>query len=216
MAEFVTPDIVRNFLVANETASGQWSDSLIGSNIASASANLQRWTNRQFEPQGSNAAVKKTFTTMGRSYLVLPDLQSASSVELNAATLTADSTYYLVPDRQNSGVFIGIELPGTNDFLSSSEWFDRGYDDPLFRARLRQGLPNDLVIWGVWGHAVYPAELQHAATVLAGYYTLRTDALLSGTVNRLDSGVVFDLSGLPREVRDFVSDWRIGDVMVTF
>lgn len=216
MAEFVTPDIVRAYLQANEQATGQWSDSLIGSNIAAASANLQRWTNRQFEPQGSNAAVKKVFTTNGRDYLVLPDFQTLTTVTLNGATLELDVSYYRVPDRLNTGVYVGIEFPNRIDYLTSSEWWDRGYDSRLFQNRLRRGLPDDLICWGHWGHAVYPAELQHAATVLAAYYTLRVDAVLSGSAARLDAGVVLDYSGLPREVRDFIAAWRLGDPMVTY
>ena len=58
--------MVRDYLVITDT-SGQWSSSLIGSNIAAASGNLQRWTGRQFEPQGSNTAVTKRFSTHGRT-----------------------------------------------------------------------------------------------------------------------------------------------------
>lgn len=214
MAEFVTPDNVRDYLQAQEQATGQWSDSLIGSNIAAASGNLQRWTRRQFEPQGSNFTVTKKLTTLGRSYLVIPDCRSISAVRLNGAALTADESYYLQPDRMASDVFVGIEFPNQRELLRSHDWFDRGYDLPDFRRTLAGGVPNDLELDSTeWGHVPYPPELLHAATVLAGFYTLRPDALLSGA-RQTPEGNVFDLSRLPLEVQGFVSSWKLEDAVV--
>lgn len=213
MAEFTTPSDVRDYLVATGTT-GQWSTARIGSNIAAASGNLQRWTNRQFEPQGSNSNITKRFSTLGRSYLVIPDVRSVTAVRLNGATLTANESYYLQPDRLQTGVHVGIEFPNRVNFRHSSEWFDRGYDSPYWRSRLLTGLPNDLEIdSNAWGHSPLPSELIHATTVLAAFYTIRPDALLSGA-RQTPEGNVFDLSRLPLEVQGFVSDWKLDDQVV--
>jgi hypothetical protein len=212
MADFVVPANVRDYLQATGLT-GQWSNAIIGSNIAAASGNLQRWTGRQFEPQGSNLAVTKRFTTNGQAYMVLPGLVSASSVTLQGTTLEADTTYWLIPDRLNTGVHTAIQLRafGRYDYRSNPEWFDRNLDHPRW---FGSTLPNDLAIAGHWGHFPYPPELMHATTVLAGYYTLRSDALLAGTVNRLEQGVIFDLSQLPIEVQNFVDQWRLREQAV--
>lgn len=213
MAEFCVPDNVRDYLQA-ESVSGQWSDPQLGSNIAAASGNLQRWTHRQFEPQGSNFTVTKTFSTMGRSYLVIPDCRSVSAVRLHGAALEADTSYFLQPDRMQDGYFVGIEFPSQRALLHSNDWFDRGYDLPEYRRRLVSGQPNDLQIdSSAWGHDPYPPELIHAAAVLAAFYTIRPDALLSGA-RQTPEGNVFDLSRLPLEVQGFVNDWRLSDAPV--
>lgn len=209
MASFVSESDVRDYLQVSGT-SGQWSSGLIGSNIRAASNNLQRWTNRQFEAQ---AATTKTFSTLGRQYLVLPGLRTATSVTLNSSALTADESYYLQADRLQTGVYVGIEFPNRASFLHSSDWFDRGYDSPLWRSRLVTGLPNDLVIVGDWGHSPIPDEVLHATKVLAAYYTIRPDALLSGA-RQTPEGNVFDLSRLPVEIQGFINDWKLEDRVV--
>ena len=210
MAEFVTPADVRAYLQASENV-GQWSNSLIGSNIAAASGNLQRWTGRQFEAQSNT---RKVFTTHGAAYVTIPDLRSTSEITLQGTTLEAESTYYLVPDRMNTGVYTGVQFRafGAYDYRSNPEWFDRNLDNPRW-GRDHYSLPNDLVITGTWGHVPIPAEVQHATIVLAAYYVLRSDALLSGQLARLEQGVVLDYSNLPIEVQNFVETWRLGPVM---
>ena len=217
MAEFVTVANVKDYLQATGTT-GQWSSAVIGSNITAASADLQRWTNRQFEPQGSNTAVTKRFTTNGAAFMVIPDLRSATSVTLQGTTLEDGSTYHLIPDKYNSGVFTGIQFRafGRYDYRGNPDWFDRNLDS--WRWQYSGGsysLPNDLTITGAWGWVPLPDSLLHATTVLAGYYVLRSDALLSGAINRLQEGIIFDLSQLPVEVQNFVREWKLSDQMAT-
>jgi len=145
----------------------------------------------------------------------IPDLRSAVSVNLQGTALTADETYYLIPDSQHLGVHIGIQFRafGRYDYRSNPEWFDRNLDSPRYLSA-RGSLPNDLVIDGHWGHIPYPDGLLHATIALAGFYVLRSDALLSGAINRIEQGVVFDLSTLPIEARRFVEEWKIGPSLV--
>jgi hypothetical protein len=217
MVMFVSEDDVRGYLSASETATGQWSDGFIQSNIRVASSFLQRATGRQWEAQSSTT---KTFTTFGRSAVVLPGLRGTTpAVELNGATLTLDETFYLVPDFLQTGIYVGIEFPrlrDAGDYRSYADWFDRNYDSPLFRGRLSQGLPNNLSIgptdWGVLP-ANYPDELLHATKVLAGWDTIRPDALLSG-VKQTPEGNIFDMSRLPAEVSQFIASWKLSTAVV--
>lgn len=143
--------------------------------------------------------------------MTIPDLQSATAVTLNSSTLTANSSYYLIPDSQNTGVFISIDLPQYRapfDYRSYPDWFDKNYDSPLYQQRLRSGIPNDLSIAGTWGHATIPDEVAQATKVLAAWYTKRPDAVLSNTL-QTPEGNVLDLSRIPPEVREFIANWRI-------
>lgn len=212
MANFVDPQVIRDYLQVTGVT-GQWSNSLIGSNVAAASNNLQNWTHRQFEPQGSNTAVTKSFSTAGMASVTIPDLRAVTTMSLNGSDLVANETYYLISDRNQSGVFVGIEFPGARRTWSPGlNTFDINYNH--MRWGRYDTLPSNLSITGVWGHFPYPPELLHATTVLAGYYTLRPDALLGGAVNRLEQGVIFDLSRYPIEVQTFVEQWRIESPMV--
>lgn len=205
MASFTSIAAVREFLGGSTTP--QFGDGPIGSNILVASAALQRLTNRQFEVQSNT----KVFTTRGRASLTIPDLISASAVTLNGSALTQDSSFYLIPDAQNTGVFTAIDLPQYRnrfDYRSYSDWFDKNYDSPLYQQRLQNGIPNDLSITGVWGHVPIPDELAHATKVLAAWYTKRPDAVLSNTI-QTPEGNILDLSRMPPEVQGFVQQWRI-------
>jgi len=211
MAAFATVADARAYL-GGPADSGQFTTAIIGSNIVVASAALQRMTHRQFEAQ---VGATKTFSTEGRANVTIPDLESATAVTLNSSSLTANSTYYLIPDGMNSGVHTGIQFRafGRYDYRSNPEWFDRNLDSPRYLSA-RGSLPNDLVIDGHWGHIPYPDSLLHNTIVLAGHYVLRSDALLSGAINRIEQGVIFDMSALPHETRRFVEEWKIGPTLV--
>ena len=212
MAQFVDPQVVRDILQVNASqATTQWSNALIGSNIATASENLQRWTHRQFEPQGSNLAITRTFSTEGAGSVHLPDLRGATSVSLGGATLTQNETYYWVRDSQFPEVLVGIEFPSrTAGWYPGLNTFDINYNHLRWDGWRPQTLPGDLSITSTqWGWVPYPNALLHATAVLAAYYTLRSDALLSSAINRLEEGVIFDLSRYPIEVQDFVTTFKI-------
>src|SRR6185503_6103567 len=198
MAAFATVADARAYL-GGPADSGQFTTAIIGSNIVVASAALQRMTHRQFEAQ---VGVTKTFSTEGRANVTIPDLESATAVTLNSSSLTANSTYYLIPDSMNTGVFTAVGLPQYRDrmdYRSYPDWFDKNYDSPLAQRRLASGIPNDLSITGNWGHTVIPDEVAHAAKVLAAWYTKRPDAVLSNTI-QTPEGNVLDLSRIPPEV----------------
>ena len=202
------PQAVRDYLNITATT-GQYSDSLIGSNINAATSFLQRKTGRQFEYQGSN--VRKVFSTEGRAAITIPDLQLANSVTLQGVTLDVDSTYYLIPDRKNTGVFTGIQFRafGQYDYRSNPQWFDRNLDNWRWAAGSR--LPNDLAIEGEWGYRTYPSDVLTAVTILAAYYTKYPDAIISGGIQTTEGTVVL---GFPDPVQAFIDDWRLSEPLV--
>lgn len=210
----VTAAAVREYMGLNSVSSdSRYSDDTIGSNIRAAGWYLERATGRTFE----DVTATRKYTTNGATFLVLPGLRTASAVTLSGSALTADSTYYLIPDVQQSGVYTGIQFrafrarSGGPAYLSNPEWFDRGLDmrNPYGEDALTS-VPNDLSIAGDWGWADgdVPEPVLHAVKVLAAFYTKRPDALLSGAIQTPD-GTTLDLSQLPVEVRVFIEEWRV-------
>ncbi len=216
---FVSAASVREYLSLDPTASAsKYSDETIGSNIRAASWTLERATGRVF----GDITATKLFTTNGAAYLTIPGLRTATAVSLQGTALTADLTYWLTPDVQQSGVFTGVQFRPFGSYstrsgpayLSNPEWFDRGLDFGLDSYRAGYGgfqltsLPNDLSIAGSWGYTDMPEPIRHATKVLAAYYTLRPQAILSGSLVTPDGNFV-NLSNLPVEVREFVAEWDV-------
>jgi hypothetical protein len=216
---FVTAAQVREYLELNDPgSSSKYSDATIGSNIRAASYTLERVTHRWF---ADRTATTLKFTTNGAASVLLPGLRTATTVTMQGAGLTEDSTYWLVPDDAQSGVFTALQVrPFASGragawWLSNPEWFDRNLDSPFYPANRGYGytsLPNDLVIVGDWGYEDddnFPEPIRLATKALAGYYTLHPSALLSGAQST-GEGNIFDLSRLPIEVQSFVAEWRLG------
>lgn len=216
----VTAASVREYMeLSSPGSTSKYTDATLGSNIRAAQAQLERWTSRRFEDQTATLV----FSTNGRAFIPIPGLRSVSSAPtLQGTALTVDDTYYLTPDTQQTGVYTGIQFrafrtTGTNGpwWLSNPEWFDRNLDHPFYPANRGESmtLPNDLSITGSWGwtDALMPEPVRHAVKVLAGYYTLRSDALVTGG-RFTPGGDVMDLSQYPIEIQTFVADWKVGSM----
>lgn len=211
MTAFVTAADVRGYLVIDGTT-GRYSDGAIGSNIRAASEFLERATHRVF----ADTTATKVFTTQGRTAITIPGLRSASSVTLQSTVLTADQSYYLIPDAQQSGLYTSIQFRGFSSrtaasYLSNPEWFDRDLDVMWAKGwDWTYSLPNDLSITGSWGYtdASLPEAVRHAAKVLAGWYTKRPDSVLAN-VSITPDGNVLNYGDLPPEVGDFIANWRL-------
>jgi hypothetical protein len=207
----VTADAVRAYMELNASTSSRYSDSTIGSNIRAAGAFLERHTGRYLGDQ----TLTLKFTTEGRAWVPIPGLRTATSVTLDGSVLVADSGYYLIPDVAQTGVYTGIQFHAFETranrgpwYYGHSDWFDRGLDMPNPSGYTdTASIPNNLVIVGAWGYteAIMPEEARQAAKVLAGFYTKRPDAILSGGF-QTEAGV-FDLSQYPVEVQDFIRQW---------
>lgn len=209
MTAFVAVSAVRDYLEVNAGSTSKYSDALIGSNIRAASAFIERRTGRQFE----RVTATKVFTTHGRAAVTIPGLASASAVTLQGSTLTADSTYWLLPDAQQTGLYTAIQVRnfGTYDYRSNPEWFDRNLDSPYWnRYGMASSLPNDLSITGTWGllPADYPEPLLHATKVLAAWYTKRPDSILANVAITAE-GTALDYSNIPPEVGDFIAAYKL-------
>lgn len=218
---FVTAQMVRDYLNLEASGSSRYSDSTLGSNIRAAANFLERRTNRYLFDRTTSV----TITTNGKAYIQIPGLRAASSVELAGGALTADTSYWLVPDEMDTGLYTGVQLRGFNTtrggpwYLGVPDWFERNLDHPYWNTGPGAGnysLPNDLVITGTWGFVAgtEPEEVLHVNKVLAAYFTKRPDAVLSGGVVTEEGGI-FDLSQLPIEVAAFISDWRLGAAAVS-
>lgn len=211
---WVTPSDVRTFANFNAT-DGRYSDASLGSNIRMAERYLQKATSRQWE--GETAS--KTFTTHGAASVVIPDLRSASSVTLSSTALVSQSTYWLIPSRQDQNVYTGIQVRPFDvvgkGYLANPEWFDRNLDRYYERYGhgYDTGLPNDLVITGDWGWSPIPEDVLHAVKALAAFYTLRPDAVLANSRQSPD-GTVYDLSAMPLEATSVILEWQAGTQLV--
>ncbi len=212
---FVTATEVRDYLGTTATT-GQYSAAVIGSNIRSATTYLERKTGRQFTKQENEA---KTFTSHNRAAFTIPDLQTASSVTENGATLTADETYYLIPDRRSSGIFTAIAFRIASqrrdgpEYLHSPEWWDRGLD--WRRYGPYESEHNDVIITGDWGYdevsgVLLPEDAKLAIKVLAAFYTKRPDSVLAN-VAVTPEGALLTYRELPMEAREFIDEWRLSD-----
>lgn len=210
---FTTEAAVRAILDLNASAASRYSADTIASNIRASAWFLERSTGRIFRDE---SALTLKFSTNNAATVYVPGLRSVSSVTLNGAALTADTSYWLLPDVQQSGVSTGIQLRpftrGSGDtwYLGIPDWFERNLDSPKWNQDRGGALPNDLVVAGAWGYAEadLPAPVRDANTRHAAWLTLRSDALLSGA--RATEAGIFDLSNLPVEVQEFVASWKTG------
>lgn len=209
MPAFVNASNVRAY-AGIDGITAPWSEANLGSNIRAASAFLEKRTGRQFELQLNTT---KKFTTNGQAYINVPDLRSVSSLTLSTAAQTADTDYYLIPDHQQTGVYIGVQFRGFGrgtDYRTRADWFDRNLDRHPW---LVGSEPNDLSITGDWGHSPIPEEVMHATKVLAAWFTRRPDALLGG-VSVTAGGTEVDLGAIPAEVRLFIEEWKLSAQVV--
>jgi hypothetical protein len=198
------------------STTGRYSDAAIGSNISAAWEFLERATGRWF---GNRASVTWTTTSQGATSVPIPGFRTVTSATQQGTTLVADSTYYLVPDSQQSGVFTAVQLRGFGSrsdgpwYLSNPEWFDRNLDSYHYGSGWRYSVPNDLVLAGAGGYVDtdVPFAARHAAKVLAGWYTLRPNSLLAN-VSVTPEGANIDNSSLPTEVRQFLAEWSLAGI----
>lgn len=209
---FTTEQAVRDIIDLNASATSRYSSGTIASNIRASAWFLERATGRIFRDE-SNLTLK--FTTSNAGSVYLPGLRTASSVSLNGSARTADQSYWLAPDAQQTGVYTAIEFHpfSGSSYLSYPDWFDRNLDSPYWQQlnSTRRSIPNDLVIAGAWGYtdASLPEPVRDANTRHAAWLTLRSDSLLSGA-RATPEGNIFDLSQLPTEVQQFIASWKSG------
>lgn len=215
MSQFVTAQEVRAYLDIQATT-GRAGDTNLTLLIQSASDFLERATGRIITASASNTA--RTFSTYGSAVVTVPDLRAVSSATLQGTSLAADSTYWLVPARQQpvtgSPIYTGVQLRPYDrwDYRSNPEWFDRNLDN--WRWPSGYSLPNDLVITGLWGWTTTPPQWRHATMVLAGFYYKRPDSLLANVAITPEGGVL-NYGDMPPEVRELIEGWRLSEQVVS-
>lgn len=227
MTTVVQVQDIRDIIRANNPniTDSTLTDGVIGSNLRASQAFIERATNRYFADRPTQTYV---YSTNGAPYIDIPGVRTVTAASWPAGVtldLTAGTgTASLIPDAQQTGVYIGIQLrpfvrvgSGGPWWRSSPEWFDRNLDSPYYPGNygggdgLFAGIPNDLSISGDWGYADadLPEPFRDAVKLLAAWKTLRPGSLLSG-VSTTAEGNVIDLSNMPTEVQMFISEWRLG------
>lgn len=215
MSQFATAQELRDYLDINATT-GRASNGNLDLFLQSASDFLERATGRIIKASASNT--QRTFSTFGNAALTIPDLRTVSSVTSQGTTLVADSTYWLVPSRQQpvSGetIYTGIQFHAFDrwDYRSNPEWFDRNLDN--WKWGSGYSLPNDLVITGLWGWANTPPQWKLATLVLAGYEYKRPDSLLANVAITPEGGIL-NYGQMPPEVAELISMWKLGGAVVS-
>lgn len=217
MSQFATAIQLRTYLDTTKIT-GRYTGENLDFLLETASNQLERATGRLITASASNTA--KTFSTSGRAVITIPDLRVASSVSMGGGTLTADQSFWLLPSAQAQDIYTGIQVrpwrgpsSGASWYLAYPEWFDRNLDSPLFGASGDRGLPNDLVVTGLWGWATVPKSWILATMALAGYYLKHADALNVGGGTTAEE-LVIDFSEYPAEVRQHIKDWQLGEQVV--
>lgn len=199
---------VRQFMGLEVDATSKYTDSTINSNIRTALTTLERLTKRRFADRTESL----TYSSHGRDYITIHGFRTVSGVTKSGASLVANSSYYLHPDMQQTGVSTGLSfgIGRGNDYRSNPEWFDRDLDHPLYRAYYSDVLPNDVVVTGATGYASadVPDEVLMATKHLAAYFTTLASANSAGFLSTPD-GNAFDLSSMPPYVQAFVANWSI-------
>lgn len=205
---------VRDFLDLDADATSRYTDQTIGSNIRQASWFLERATNRLFGARTQGMV----FTTNGNPYVTIPGLRAAGTVQWAGSALTANESYWLIPDLQQTGVYTGIQLRGFNQRSDGpahrhrSDWFDTNADRLWARGYSLSSLPNDLVFGSgtTWGYAEadIPEPVRATTKILAAFLTKYPDAVLVGATQTANGNSI-DLSGYPLDVQAFVDSWRV-------
>lgn len=215
MSAFVTANELRNYLDVQATT-GRAGSTNLDLLIAAASDFLERETGRIITSSASNTL--RTFSTFGTAAVTIPDLRAVSSITLQDTALAADSTYWLVPARQQPAagntIYTGVQLRAYSsyDYRGNPEWFDRNLDH--WRWGGGYNLPNDLKITGLWGWTTVPPQWKLATMVLAGYYYKRPDSLLAN-VAITPEGAVLNYGELPPEVAELIAGWRLTEQVVS-
>lgn len=217
---------VREYMALNSPGStSQYTDATIGSNIRSAAASLEKATQRWFMDR---PATTWTTTTNGRAQVYIPGFRTFSSVTIQTAPLTANASYWALPDAQNSGIYTGMQLRAftsqsrdpSRPWLANPNWFDINADSPWYPpnyggAYAQSSLPNDLVVSGDGGYtdANLPEAFLDAVKIWAAFKTMRPASLLADVAITPQGGIL-NYSQLPPEVSNFISEWRIGEQAV--
>lgn len=202
---------VRNLMNFEDQGTSAYPDDLIQSNIYAASEFVEKAANRAFEAHDN---VTLTFTTYGNTVVDLPGVRSVSSVTRDSSVLEANTTYWLLPDDQQSGVFTAMTFGPYAYNYRPPDWFDRGTDLPDFQRGLLPGgsLPNNLSIVANVGYldADLPEIVRVVTKTLAGALTMYGPAVLTGAL------VTPDNSNLASTAWDlfqaFLREWKIGNI----
>ena len=229
----ILPSTLRSLQGWDDTT-GRYSDIVIGNALLDAIDQLEHSTSRYLIDRPGKSWQT---TSYGRPSVAIPGLRSATSVTWMGSTQTAGTAgsggggYQLVPDLLQTGVYTSISFrplratDGGPWWLSlggaTTNWFDTNADSPFDPRNYGGGFvqtstEQDTVIVGDWGWAPgsEPNAFVHAVEILGSWNQQRPVSLLADSVITPQGGVL-SYSQMPPEIRQFVSDFRIGTQAVS-
>lgn len=227
----VVPQTIRD-INGWDSNTARYSDTVIGNHLLDSIGEIEKACVRYFV---NKPGFTWQYTSNGAPLLYLAGLRSASSVAWQGAIQTAgvagtggSSGYLLLPDAQQTGIYTGIQFrplrtPDTNGPWywslggpNGTDWFSTGADNPFDPRNYGGGYVYtssalDTVIVGDWGYAPgsEPNPFVSALEVLASWHQERTLSLLADSVITPQGGVL-SFSGMPVEVKSFISQWAGG------
>jgi hypothetical protein len=225
MTQVVTATNVRD-MIGVDTNTGQWGDTAMNAHIVAAQDAIEHGTGRWFVDR---PATTFTTTTNGRAQVYVPGFRTVTGVTLQGSTLSANASFWAIPDTLSTGIYIAIQTRAftsthrdfSRPWLANPEWFDRNLDSPYFPGNYGGGwsqgsLPNDLVVSGDGGYltANLPGQFLDAVKFLAAFYAERTASLLAD-VAITPAGGVLNYSEFQREADRFINTWKIGEQAVS-
>ena len=185
-------------------------DALLASCASNATAQAEADTGRYFSVRSNHT---ERYSSNGQASLTILDVpyeDASRTVTWLGASLTNDTTYWLLPDRRNTATASTLQLR-FYDFTrpewwkASPNWFDANLD----KLGGYSGAPNDLVVTGTHGMPGNgPLDVHQAVLELAAWFYYRAKSGASGFVNS-PTGEEIDLGALPDAYAQMVRNWKV-------
>jgi hypothetical protein len=185
-------------------------DALLASCASNATAQAEADTGRYFSIRSNHT---ERYSSNGQASLTILDVpydDPARTITWLGASLTSDTSYWLLPDRRNTRTASTLQLrfydfTRPDWYKASPAWFDANLD----RWGPSGGAPNDVVVVGVHGHPDNGSPDVHQAVLeLAAWFYFRAKSGASGFVNS-PTGEEIDLGALPDAYAQFVRNWKV-------
>ena len=243
MTLMVTATQVRDYLnQVSSTTSNQYTDATINSNIAMAQSALEFATGRYLAPRSFTSQSPWLWTTMNFNSIPLPGFRTITSATRTGSALVANSSYWITPDSQQTGVFTRMffRAPTSPDFwpgnpgtpygpwITNPLWFDLAADSPFYPTNLGgnyylTSLPRDLEVVGEAGYDVAlpadsyggpPSIALMAIRAKAAWLTMRPASIMADVAITAQGGIV-NFASEPPEVQQFIMQFKGGTPQMT-
>lgn len=204
MPRIVTPDELRLYLNL-EGYEERIHPDLLDKAIDSAESWTENYTGRRFSPDpalvdGADTAspVTRAFSVNEKGWVRIPDLRTATSVEIDDVPLSDGTDYEL--DVYNAG-----SEPHTSIKLVSYTAFVNPYTGRAVSSRLE--------ITGRWGFNPAPDDVKDSILALAARQYRRKDAMFADVIDQ--GGVSFEYTkGVPNFITDILALYKFPRIAI--